>query len=886
VEKLAVFTRVVCLVLVAPVALLALPTTARSYHAAPTGLKVAGTTPESASLDWDDYTAFPIRGYRVFRYSRLGTLIDRRNIGKTSGHAWTALEPSTTYLFAVQAVGLRGHLSQQSARVTATTAAASSSCPDGEYQAQYWPNVDLTGTPAVIRCEFAVDHDWLMGGPPGLPVDNFAARYEGIINLQAGSYDFSVTADDGVRLWIDGTLVIDKWTDQSATTYTVTRTMTAGLHDVRVEHYERRGAAVIRLTTAQARPPPPIGCATPPCFDWLGNTFPGQNYNHVTTAGQDLAVSGDGVAVTGAQWNESAHDVRAFTTDGRPQGPRPGSSAGRFRENGRGPRAVDATNTHLYATNARRIVRWDRQTWFGFNPEATYNGHTLTIPGTGELLGLTICGGEVYVVDPGISADSTSPNGAMVKVLNADLTGGVKRQWTVPRARHLACDREENIWVLQQRTSTASGRLAHYAPAGASLGGFDVSGEPMDVAANPAAGEVLVADNGPDQRVERYTYAGVDEGTLGESYLNGPTPGLLGPTRFVGPRGVDVDSQGNVYVMQSCIPGRGTNGWLDEELGECMIVSKHQPNGTQVWRSESTAPMSVGEPSADNERFYTQTMSYRRVNGRFESYAFTADPFRDADPRLSGGPLNLSRVTTTLVRDLGARRYLAQVERRGANLNVYRLDGEIGRHVRTFSAGLAGDDWFMAENGDVWRPGRNGQVQRYALTSLSPEAWTPPQTFPAPPGFSSLRRIEVHGSTVYVSGYGPGAEFEAGFDDWMWSGKRIARFNDLPTASGWPAAAWARLLPWGPNPGHAPQDRPNGWSTDDNRIALAYQADSGNKGYLKLLSAATGADAGEIHWPARFGLTGWYDIMRPVTYVNGQVWAEENHLGKLLMVQP
>ena len=64
------------------------------------------------------------------------------------------------------------------------------------------------------------------------------------------------------------------------------------------------------------------------------------------------------------------------------------------------------------------------------------------------------------------------------------------------------------------------------------------------------------------------------------------------------------------------------------------------------------------------------------------------------------------------------------------------------------------------------------------------------------PGFNDTRRFEVHGTTVYVSGYGPGAAFEAGPDDWKFSGKRIARFNQLPTASGWGTAAWAIQVPW------------------------------------------------------------------------------------------
>jgi hypothetical protein len=263
-KRSARFVLIPCLVLVAHVGSLGLPTAARAYHVAPTGLTVTGTTPNSVSLDWNDYTAFAIRGYRVSRYTRSGTLIDRRIIGTTSAYTWTALQPSTTYLFAVQAVSPGGHLSQASARVSATTAAASLSCPAGEYRAQYWPNVDLTGTPALIRCESAVNNDWAGGGPPGLPVDKFSARYDATINLQAGDYEFRVTSDDGVRLWVDGTLVIDKWIDQPARTYTASKHMTAGTHTVRVEFYENGGLAVLKLGIAKvaeptAPPPAPSG---------------------------------------------------------------------------------------------------------------------------------------------------------------------------------------------------------------------------------------------------------------------------------------------------------------------------------------------------------------------------------------------------------------------------------------------------------------------------------------------------------------------------------------------------------------------------------------------------------------------------------------------------
>jgi hypothetical protein len=51
-----------------------------------------------------------------------------------------------------------------------------------------------------------------------------------------------------MRVYLDGALVIDQWKDQSATTYTASRTVTAGNHEVKVEYYENGGDAVAKVT--------------------------------------------------------------------------------------------------------------------------------------------------------------------------------------------------------------------------------------------------------------------------------------------------------------------------------------------------------------------------------------------------------------------------------------------------------------------------------------------------------------------------------------------------------------------------------------------------------------------------------------------------------------
>ncbi len=120
----------------------------------------------------------------------------------------------------------------------------------GCLQASYFTNIALTGTPALVRGEAKIDNNWAAGAPAtGIPADNFSVRWEGIANPPVtGNYVFTVTVDDGVRLWINNVQVIDKWIDQASTTYTANVALTQGQSvPVRMEYYERGGSAVAKL---------------------------------------------------------------------------------------------------------------------------------------------------------------------------------------------------------------------------------------------------------------------------------------------------------------------------------------------------------------------------------------------------------------------------------------------------------------------------------------------------------------------------------------------------------------------------------------------------------------------------------------------------------------
>jgi PA14 domain/Polysaccharide lyase len=145
-----------------------------------------------------------------------------------------------------------------SARLSWTTSAATPApsptpttptCMSDQWKGEYFANVSLTSPATLTRCDAAVDFGWGYNSPAaGLPENLFSARWTRASAFPAGETTFTVTADDGIRLWVDGELVIDKWIDQAAATYTVTRTLTTGSHQLKIEYYERTGSAVARVS--------------------------------------------------------------------------------------------------------------------------------------------------------------------------------------------------------------------------------------------------------------------------------------------------------------------------------------------------------------------------------------------------------------------------------------------------------------------------------------------------------------------------------------------------------------------------------------------------------------------------------------------------------------
>lgn len=134
------------------------------------------------------------------------------------------------------------------------------------WKGEYWGNTGQTGTPTLVRNDVQIDFDWRNGSPDvGLPADNYSVRWSRTLTLDAGVYEFSASADDGIRVAVDGQMVIDEWHAGAADrVYKAQRALLGGQHLIVVTYYEAAGDASVRMGYARiGNLPTPTFTVTP-----------------------------------------------------------------------------------------------------------------------------------------------------------------------------------------------------------------------------------------------------------------------------------------------------------------------------------------------------------------------------------------------------------------------------------------------------------------------------------------------------------------------------------------------------------------------------------------------------------------------------------------------
>ncbi|HUM71028.1 MAG TPA: PA14 domain-containing protein, partial [Chloroflexota bacterium] len=117
-----------------------------------------------------------------------------------------------------------------------------------QWRGSYIADPNLQGQPVRIRNDQDINFDWGTGAPAaGMPANNFSVIWIRTLPFNSSGYRFNALVDDGMRLYVDGVLVIDAWQDGTVRQVSGTITLTAGQHDVTVVYYERQDAAQIRV---------------------------------------------------------------------------------------------------------------------------------------------------------------------------------------------------------------------------------------------------------------------------------------------------------------------------------------------------------------------------------------------------------------------------------------------------------------------------------------------------------------------------------------------------------------------------------------------------------------------------------------------------------------
>ena len=123
--------------------------------------------------------------------------------------------------------------------------------PGGGVKAEYFNNTSVSGDPALMRTDPNINFNWGDPGGPGTPigVDGFSARWTADLEAPlTETFRFITNSDDGVRLWLDGKLLIDNWTDHSTTENIALVNLVGGrIYALRMEYYENIGGAVASL---------------------------------------------------------------------------------------------------------------------------------------------------------------------------------------------------------------------------------------------------------------------------------------------------------------------------------------------------------------------------------------------------------------------------------------------------------------------------------------------------------------------------------------------------------------------------------------------------------------------------------------------------------------
>lgn len=199
----------------------------------------------------------------------IGNFSDNSNLDVTNSVSWSSSDPSVATasggVVTAGALGTATLTASYGGRTNTLTVTVSNGAAGGGtvlgtgLKGDYYDGITLEAAPGSFygtRIDSTVDFNW-GGGLNNLgQAAYFSIRWTGQIRAEKSeTYTFYTQSDDGVRLYVDGVLVINNWTVHASTENVSTTTFnwTANsMHDIKVEYYENYGQAVVQLKWSSA----------------------------------------------------------------------------------------------------------------------------------------------------------------------------------------------------------------------------------------------------------------------------------------------------------------------------------------------------------------------------------------------------------------------------------------------------------------------------------------------------------------------------------------------------------------------------------------------------------------------------------------------------------
>jgi beta-glucosidase len=110
----------------------------------------------------------------------------------------------------VEGTGLVGPVTEP---VPPSALCMDSSCTERGLKGEYFPNMNLEGSPVMTRTDSAVNFAWGDTGISPQLLKNYSVRWTGyLLPSESGDFLIGFTGQDGYRLWLDGSLLVEDWT--------------------------------------------------------------------------------------------------------------------------------------------------------------------------------------------------------------------------------------------------------------------------------------------------------------------------------------------------------------------------------------------------------------------------------------------------------------------------------------------------------------------------------------------------------------------------------------------------------------------------------------------------------------------------------------------------